>query len=85
MRFERGRRPGSPPKANPSSRLLLAWIVLLVVVLSIAEGLAGAVQNLQSSLVLVVSLVAMSLGWILAALPMRSGFAAVLGVERRPG
>lgn len=80
MRFERGRRPGSPPKANPSSRLLLAWIVLLVVVLSIAEGLAGAVQNLQSSLVLVVSLVAMSLGWILAALPMRSGFAAVLGV-----
>ncbi len=80
MRFERGRRPGLPPKAKLTPRLLLSWIVLLAVVLSVAAGLAGAVQSLQSSLVLVVALVAMSVGWVLAALPMRSGFAALLGV-----
>ncbi len=67
MRFERGRRPGLPPKAKLTPRLLLSWIVLLAVVLSVAAGLAGAVQSLQSSLVLVVALVAMSVGWVLAA------------------
>jgi len=80
MRFEHGRRPGLPPKVNVTPRLLVAWAVLVAVVVSMAGGLAGAVEGLQAGLVLTVAVVAMSLGWVMAALPMRPAFAALLGV-----
>lgn len=82
MRYESGRRPGSAPgrSRGVGIRVVLSWAVLLVIVLSSAAGLSGAVRSLQSGYVLTVAFVAVGVGWLLASLPMHPGLAAVLGV-----
>ncbi|MCU0520540.1 MAG: transglutaminase domain-containing protein, partial [Anaerolineae bacterium] len=82
MTYARGRRPGLRPVKDRGERTrsVLIWAVLLVVVLSMTAGLSNAVRSLPSTFVVVVAFVAVGVGWVLAALPMRPRLATVLSL-----
>jgi transglutaminase-like putative cysteine protease len=63
---------------NPKA--LVAWALLWVVLYSIASGLVNAVPNLDRSFIALVSLLALTLGWVLAQLPMKPWMAALLSL-----
>jgi len=61
-------------------RGLMIWGLLLIAAISITSGLTEAVPDLDIAYVLGVTLVAVSVGWLLALLPMRFRLAGTLGV-----
>ena len=60
-------------------RRLTVWGLLLIAVISITSGLTEAVPDLDVAYVLGVAFVALSVGWLLALLPMRPRLAGALG------
>jgi transglutaminase-like putative cysteine protease len=57
----------------------MIWVLLLIAVISITSGLTEAVPDLDVAYVFGVTFVAVSVGWLLALLPMRFRLAGALG------
>jgi transglutaminase-like putative cysteine protease len=66
-------------------RAVLTWSLLLAVIFTMVAGLTSAVENLDAVLLATVAVVATTLGWLLALLPVRAGQGSLLlatfGVE----
>jgi transglutaminase-like putative cysteine protease len=80
MRYTIGHKPASGSRSARAARIrmLLAWTMLAIVMLSFAGGLSNAVRSLQPTYILTAALLATGLGWLLATLPMKPGLAAAL-------
>jgi hypothetical protein len=61
---------------NPKA--LVAWALLWIVVHSITSGLVDAVPHLDRGFVALVAVLGLTLGWVLAQIPMKAWFAALL-------
>jgi len=61
-------------------RGLMIWVLLLIAVISITSGVTEAAPDLDLSYVVGVTFVAMTVGWLLALLPMRFRLAGSLGL-----
>lgn len=66
-------------------RGLLTWLLVLVIVFSATSGLTNAVPNLEGTFLVSTAIVGATLGWLLAQVPVKAGWAAalsfLLGVE----
>ena len=60
-------------------RGLMIWGLLLIAVISITSGVTEAVPDLDVAYVFGVTFVAVTVGWLLALLPMRFRLAGVVG------
>lgn len=87
MRYRGERRTGLIARLVRAlgPRSLVAWALLLIVAFSMASGLAESVPSLNVAFIFSISAVGLTLGWLLAQLPMKAWFAALLivifGVE----
>ncbi len=60
------------------ARALLAWVLLLLIVLSTTSGLTNAVANLEVFYIFSIAAIAVTVGWLLALLPMKGWMVALL-------
>ncbi len=76
------RRAGLAPRIISwlGPRGLMIWGLLLIAVISITSGVTEAVPDLDVAYVFGVTFVAVSVGWLLALLPMRFRLAGALGL-----
>ncbi len=81
MSYRTGRPKGVSGRLTRAlrPRALLAWVLLLLVVLSTTSGLTTAVKNLEALYIFTVAVIAVTVGWLLALLPMQGWMAGVLG------